>query len=312
MAKFNRGFKNIKVKLLSVTKNIAEKAMEFNEWGSEDFELPSLNKDEFVNKLIDGKTFPKFVFERVTFSFSVEGISRICLAQLTRDNAIFCSESHGLRPLSMEFNVPTNLYDDESVMSKLRKAQELIEEAYIEACEKEYPYPETRYLGLHAQTINCNCNFTIMNFKRACFSRTNNSFCDELNLVYRMMFAELEYYILCLDDIYDKQILSWLINKKSCIDDSYYTRTAVYNGDFDTSMVNYPVEQPAHNDWRKSGWRKEIVELVRERPELFTTRERIMIRAYSERDKTTYDGTQERVAKNAIKNMDYYKERKDD
>ena len=310
MASYNRGFNNISVELLEATQGIAHKAMEFNEWGSEDYNLPSLNEDEFTDKLIHGKTFPKYVFERCTVAFEVKGISRICLAQLTRDNAIFCSESHGLRPLSMNFNIPTNIFDDESIMDKLMKAQDLLEQAYIEACEKEMPYPETRYLGLHAQTINCNVSFTVMNFRRSCFSRTNNSFCDELNLVYRKMYRALRDWIENYTGGNNRVIWDWLINDKSCIDDGYYSRTAVYNGDFNPAWHDEPVAQPAHNDWNKSGWKKEIMELAVTNPELFTPKELGIISNYKKHDLTTYDETEPRVAKNAIKTMPYYKEKR--
>lgn len=310
MGKFNRGFRHIEVELLEATTNIAYKSMEFNEWGSEDYDLPSLDIKHFTDKLIHGKTFPKYVFERCTVDFEIKGISRICLAQLTRDNAIFCSESHGLRPLSMEFNIPTNLYDDESIMDKLIKAQNLLEEAYIESCEKEMPYPETRYLGLHAQTINCNVSFTVTNFRRSCFSRTNNSFCDELNLVYRKMYRALRDWIENCTSGYDRDIWEWLINEQSCIDDGYYSRTAVYNGDFNPDYHDIVVKQPAHNDWNKSGWKKELKEIAFYEPDLLTEKERNIIVNYTDNDVTTYDGDEPRVAKNAIKTMLYYRRTK--
>ena len=274
MASYNRGFNNISVELLEATQGIAHKAMEFNEWGSEDYNLPSLNEDEFTDKLIHGKTFPKYVFERCTVAFEVKGISRICLAQLTRDNAIFCSESHGLRPLSMNFNIPTNIFDDESIMDKLMKAQDLLEQAYIEACEKEMPY------------------------------------CDELNLVYRKMYRALRDWIENYTGGNNRVIWDWLINDKSCIDDGYYSRTAVYNGDFNPAWHDEPVAQPAHNDWNKSGWKKEIMELAVTNPELFTPKELGIISNYKKHDLTTYDETEPRVAKNAIKTMPYYKEKR--
>ena len=148
MAKFNKGYSNIKVKLLSFEgDNLAKRAYQFGVYGSDAYRIPDSEYEEdkeevkrFVREVINGTTFPKFLMEGMRIDFSVEGISRICLAQLTRDNAIFCSESHGLRPLSQEFNIPLNIANDESIMSKLEQAQKLLEEAYIECCEKEIPF----------------------------------------------------------------------------------------------------------------------------------------------------------------------------
>lgn len=327
MAKFNEGYKNIKVKLISWTgEDLAKQCYEFGRYGMDNM---SIDRDEydaddvkskiFVCDLVNGKTFPKYAMYGTRINFSIEGISRICLAQLTRDNAYFCSESHGLRPLSQEFNIPLCIAKDESIMSKVKQAQSLLEEAYIEACEKELPYPETRYIALHSQTISVSASYTPADFARACYSRTNNSFCDELNYVYRKMYYELRKAIDNLTNVDSRLIWSWLINEKRCIDDSYYTRTNVFNGDFNPyDAINHTAVYPAQNDWRKSGWKLELQRILEEEPELLTFKEKECIRSWNTQELfdeelyTTYDGTDERVAKNAIKDTDYYKEHKDE
>lgn len=323
MAKFNNGYKGIKVNLLAFDgEDLAKRCYEFSVYGSDAFEMPSKKYSEndecvkrFVRELLVGTTFPKFAMNS-RVNFSIEGISRICLAQLTRDAAIFCSESHGLRPLSQEFNIPMNLYADKSIMEKVQKAQELIESAYIEACEKEYPYPETRYICLHSQTISLTASFTLADFARACYSRTNNSFCDELNYVYRKMFYELTKAIEALKDDNSKQIYYWLINEKKCIDDNYYRRTNVFNGDFSPIQSKDKVAvKPAQNDWRKSCWKMELERIFKEEPHLLTYKEQKEISNFEcTKDEflpTTYDPSLPRAAKNAIKKMPYYKEKRD-
>ena len=321
MAKFNNGYSNIKVKLLAFDgENLAKDCYEFGQYGLdrtalfwEQYEEDSENVKQFVKELILGKTFPKYALLGHRILFSIEGISRICLAQLTRDAAFFCSESHGLRPLSQEFNIPMNIYSDKSIMSKLSKAQELLEKAYIEACEKEIPFPESRYICLHSQTISLTAGFTAADFSRSCRSRTNNSFCDELNYVYRKMFNCLKKAIEQLEDVNSKQIWSWLINEKNCIDDGYYTRTKVFNGDFSlmderVKDLALSVEEPAQNDWRKSFWKMELERSILEEPEHLTEREKNTIKNWqkSKNLPTTYDGDNERAAKNYIQLMDYW------
>lgn len=320
MAKFNNGYSNIKVRLLDFCgEKIAENCYEFGEFGLdrkslfwEPYAEDSENVKTFVNELLSGKTFPKYAFLGHRILFSIEGISRICLAQLTRDSAFFCSESHGLRPLSQEFNIPMNIYSDESIMSKLSKAQMLLEEAYIEACEKEIPFPESRYICLHSQTISLTAGFTASDFARCCHSRTNNSFCDELNYVYRKMFNCLKNAIEQIKDVNSKRIWSWLINEAKCIDDGYYTRTNVFNGDFslmDDRVGNVEVDMPAHNDWRKSCWKMELERMEIEEPELLTERERMTIANWKNAETlpTTYSPDGDRAAKNSVKKTDYWR-----
>lgn len=322
MAIYHKGYKDIKVRLISWTgERLAKECYEFGVYGSDHFNFPKKmydkNSDDaisFTNELLSGTTFPKYAMLGTRINFSVEGISRICLAQLTRDNAYFCSESHGLRPLSQEFNIPLNLYNDESIMNKVKKAQDLLEQAYIEACEKELPYPETRYICLHSQTISLTASYTPADFARACYSRTNNSFCDELNYVYRKMYYELVKEIEKLTDNNSKQIWKWLINEKKCIDDNYYTRTNVFNGDFAPSLAKEKdCGLPAQNDWRKSCWKQELERILLEEPYLLTEKEQNEISSwmYNENNgeslPTTYDVNSPRVAKNAIKTTEYYK-----
>lgn len=319
MAKFNEGYKNIRVKLIEFEENIADKLYRFGRYGSDHFKIPSdvgdkeyeNDKEVFVDELLNGLTFPKLAFEGIRFNFQIEGISRICLAQLTRDAAIFCSESHGLRPLTQEFNIPLNIYNDKSIMEKLDKAQKLLEEAYIEACEKEIPYPESRYICLHSQTISLCASFVPSSFIRACYSRTNNSFCDELNYVYRKMFYELSCAISKISDDCSRRIWRWLINEDKCIDDNYYTRTNVFNSDFNWDKNRIP-KIPAQNDWRKSCWKLELERISEEEPWLLTYEEIKRIHEWCclENDgqnlPTSYSQDTLRIAKNAIKEMDYY------
>ena len=312
----HEGYKDIKVKLLNFDEQLAYHAYMFGRFGSDHYYFPTEEPNEagvkdFIDEIKKGITFPKYAVEGTRIDFQIEGISRICLAQLTRDNAIFCSESHGLRPLTMDFNMPLNLYDDKDIMKLFEEAQSLLEQAYILACEREIPYPESRYLGLHCQTISVNCSFTPAAFARACFSRTNNSFCDELNYVYRKMFFALKMAIETCQYDSDKELWHWLINSQKCIDDSYYKRTNVFNGDFnwtDTPIGPYK-DVPAMNDWRKSCWPLELIRIYDEEPYLLTDKEIRLVKGMKESLNTlptSYNEGNPRVAKNAIKSTDYY------
>jgi hypothetical protein len=109
---------------------------------------------KIVNEIINGKTFPKYVLEGHSLSFQINDISRVCLAQLTREKGFFCSQSGDVRPLTQEFVTPRSIYNDIDVMNDLIKIQSDIEKVYIKMAEKGYSYLDTRYFGFHAQTIS--------------------------------------------------------------------------------------------------------------------------------------------------------------
>ena len=104
MAKFNNGYENIKVTLIQSPGNdFAKSVYEFGRL-SHDYYIPlqetyDENSDDckkLIQKIIDGKTLPKFALQGIRLQFRIENISRICLAQLTRDSAIFASSSTAL------------------------------------------------------------------------------------------------------------------------------------------------------------------------------------------------------------------------
>ena len=316
MAKFNNGYENIKVSIINWPGNdIAKNVYEFGQL-SHDFYMPLPDKyDEYspecsklIDKIIEGTTLPKFALNQ-RIEFKIENISRICLAQLTRDCAIFASASTGVFPLTQEFNIPMNLYEDEEVMSRLTKAQELLEEAYIIACEKEYPTIESRYVGLHPQVISLTASYTISDFVRSCYSRTSSNFCDECNYVYRLMYRALMYSILNeVGDANSVNLYNWLLPENKCINDSIYKRERLYNSDF-TAESSYVPDRCALNDWRKSGWRKELRRMYETGKGWLTEKElNLVLNDDKREDYCTYDNTKPDVAVNLIKTMDYYKE----
>ena len=322
MAVFHEGYKDIKVKLLSWEgNNIAKRVYEFGRL-SNDFnyeltkEYDEKHEDciKLINKIIEGTTLPKFALMGTRMEFEICGISRICLAQLTRDNAIFASQGGGVFPLTMDYNIPLSLYNIPEVMERVTKAQELIEEAYIIACEKEVPALEARYIGMHAQTISLTASYTIADFVRSCYSRTSSNFCDECNYVYRLMYRVLRKAILY--EVRDKNSLAlwkWLIPENRCINDSTYKRERLYNSDF-TWDKDYRPKNPAINDWRKSCWKLELERMYYDGTGYLTDKEYVHIaewQHWEDNDQvlpTTYDNTQPDVAKNMIKTMPYYRE----
>ncbi len=318
MGTFHNGYENIKVTLINwpgndIAKNVYEfgrLSHDFYEPLKEDYDVNSVDCQKLIDKIVEGTTLPKFALNQ-RFEFRIENISRICLAQITRDSAIFASASTGVFPMTQDFNIPMNIYADDEIMEKLNAAQKLLEEAYIIACEKEYPTIESRYIGLHAQTISLTASYTISDFVRSCYSRTSSNFCDECNYVYRLMYRALMKAILYdVLDVNSIKLYNWLIPENKCINDEIYKRERLYNSDFTSDI--YKPALPALNDWRKSGWRMELRRMYEKGTGWLTEKEIHLILQDDERTHTTYDNSRPDVAVNMIKTMPYYKEHRND
>ena len=328
--KFNNGYNNINVELRYwAGEDFAKQVYEFGRMSHDfidplphDYEENNPDCIKLIDKIIAGTTLPKYALQGTRINFAIEKISRICLAQITRDPAIFASASTGVFPLTQEFNLPMSIYKDESIMNKLTKAQKILESAYIEACEKEIPSIEARYIGLHCQVISLTASYIPSDFVRACYSRTSSNFCDECNYVYRLMYHKLNDAINMLKDHNSKKLWQWIISESKCINDRLYLRERLYNSDFNYNdyfdgnhhRSSKDVTTKALNDWRRSGWKLELERMYDEQPWLLTSYEKRCVEVWRKWSfselKTTYDGTQKDVCKNAIKNMDYYNESK--
>ena len=243
--------------------------------------------------------------------FEIDGISRICLAQLTRDKAIFASSSTGVYPLTQHFVLPMSILKNKQIMRKLNKAQWYLEEAYILATEAEIPSIEARYIGLHCQTISLTASYIPTDFVRSCYSRTSSNFCDECNYIYRLMYKEVQNMIHNLTDPLSIKLWKWLINEGKCINDGVYKRERLYNSDFTT--IGMPINTKiAINDWRKSGWKMMLEWMADNRPELLTVKEYELVREWQELEKeegelpTTYSSDNPESLVNAVKKMPWY------
>ena len=324
--KINAGYENIKVKLIDWAGNdFARQVYTFGRL-SHDFidglpeEYDEHNPDciKLIDKIIAGTTLPKYALQGTRINFAIHDISRICLAQITRDPAFFASASTGVFPLSQEFNIPLSVYNNKSIMDKLIQAQQLLEEAYIEACEAEIPSIEARYIGLHCQVISLSASFVPSDFVRACYSRTSSNFCDECNYVYRLMYNELRKAIDTLTDEQSIKLWKWLLPESKCINDKLYTRERLFNSDFTYTDEAFELKTKALNDWRKSGWKLELERMYNNKPELLTEQEKATIlrweldEIHNQELKTTYDNTQKDVLVNAIKQTDYYHNYRED
>lgn len=321
MATYHKGFKDIEVRLINCDgNNLAKHVYEFgrlshdyNEVLPEQYDKNDANCIKLIDKIIAGTTLPKYAMQGHRLDFEIKGISRICLAQLTRDHAIFASQGGGVYPLTEDFNIPLSIYYNPKVMALLRKGQWYLERAYQAAAEAEIPALEARYIGLHCQTISLTASYLPTDFTRSCYSRTSSNFCDECNYIYRKMYNEVKKMIATLTDKNSINLWNWLVNEHNCMNDGIYTRERLYNSDFTTlGEHNEKIKTVAINDWRKSGWKLELERMYAEEPELLTKHEQDLVAEWTfaeitgKKLKTTYSSTNPESLCNAIKTMPYY------
>lgn len=319
MAHFNNGFQNIKVRLITFKGNDLAKEVydfnkyaEFNEATFGDYSPENPEAIRIIDEIITGKTFPKYALEGQNLAFQIENISRISLAQLTRERGFFCSASDNVRPLSQNFIVPRYIYKNPKWMDKIKTAQKLLEDVYIDMCEAGVTYMEARYFGLHSQTICISYNASFTDWARSCNVRTENNFADEINYMYRLMRYEVRKAIDTVTDPLSKKLYEWMFafsDRKT-----WYKRDHTYNNDFARypTPEGYKFSEPAHNDWRRSSWKLELEEMYKHRPELLFDGEKEMIEKWMAAERageelpSTYDPNFKLVSEQRIKTVDYY------
>lgn len=314
-----KDYTSIKVKLINCDGNklandvykFGRLSHDYNEVLPEEYDAFNPDCIKLINKIIEGTTLPKYALEGHRLDFEIDGISRICLAQLTRDKAIFASSSTGVYPLTQKFVLPMSILKNKQIMRKLNKAQWYLEEAYILAAEAEIPSIEARYIGLHCQTISLTASYLPSDFVRSCYSRTSSNFCDECNYVYRLMYNEVRKMIHNLTDPLSIKLWNWLITEDKCINDNVYKRERLFNSDFTT--IGQPINtKTAINDWRKSGWKEMLEWMADNNNDLLTIKEFELVREWQEMEKeegelpTTYDRNNPESLVNAIKKMPWY------
>lgn len=327
MARYNNGFENIKVELINWSgADLARQVCCFGQ-GAEfytgfdsvnDYSQDNPKCKQIVTDIIRGDTFPKYALSGHNVAFSIKGISRICLAQLTREgtsdtSTFFCSESSGTRPLTQEQIIPMNIYKNKQWMREWDKINEKMEKLYCEMLEAGIPFMDARYMMPHNQTINICYTASMLSFIGSCNKRLDHSIADEINYVYRLMIWELKKAILNLEqqgeDVLSIKLWQWLIGKIGIRKPS---KNATYRNDFKV----YETEEIlpfAHNDWRKSQWKLELERIYKTKRYLLTNDEQLMIcnwliaEQVGDKLNANYDKNLPFTPETSIKNMYYYK-----
>lgn len=328
MAKYHNGFKDIKVELINFAgDDLARQVCCFGQHAEfyeglqnvKDYSPDNKFCQQIVDEIINGVTFPKYALQGHSVSFSIRGISRVCLAQFTREGTsdtgtFFCSASSGTRPLTQDFIVPMNIYKNDKWMQRLNKINKELEGLYCDMLEAGIPFMDARYIMPHNQTIDICYTASLNSFIGSCKKRLDNCIADEINYLYRLMIRELEYAIFeQVRDPLSFKLWTWLTRKMQV---KTYSTNLTYRNDFEVYPLpdGFKFDENAHNDWRKSQWKLELERIYDTQPELLTVPEVRMIERWKNDEHNltaTYNTNDKFTPETSIKQMDYYKEYKE-
>lgn len=332
MATFHNGFENIKVELIDYAGNdLAKNVCCFGQHAEFYTGLKSVKDyspdDNFCKQIVDeiiaGVTFPKYALQGHNVTFSISGISRVCLAQLTREgtndtSTFFCSASSGTRPLTQEQIIPMNIYKNDDWMRRLKNINEELESLYCDILSAGIPFMDARYIMPHSQTIDICYTASMQSFIGSCKKRLDHSIADEINYVYRLMKFELQNAIeRDVTDELSKQLWDWLLDKA---DVKTYSTNLTYRNDFDRFPLPLWLEftENAHNDWRKSQWKLELERILEKEPWLLQENEKDMVEEWLKLERkglkldACYNSNDYFTPEQSVKTMSYYKEHKND
>lgn len=278
MNKISNGYENISVEIIDYNKELAKHA--WNCYRMTWKELQNVKYDEnddrikqAINDIIMYRALP-MPREQGIITFRINNISRVCLAQLTRQRkACFNVESQMPRPIEHNVIIPLNIVNDKELNEEAVKLVKASQKLYDKCIKKGIPPQDARYITLHGQTTSCVYVVDINTFVSSFGQRCENNIADEINLVYRLCkFAILNKIN---EDLNNKEIdkLTWQMynriivpadcqgaKQKVCVN---YDKV-FGNGAQRYQSANKEIEEITKNadyDFKKSAWYLELQRL---------------------------------------------------
>lgn len=295
--KISNGYEDISVELVDYNTDIARHAwncyrMTWNHLQDVDYDVENPEVIKAVKNIMYFRALP-MPREQALMTFRLNNISRVCLAQITRQReSAFNVESQMPRPVHHNVILPLNV----KTLGFEERAKDLIEMSqslYDDMINAGMPPQDARYLLMHGQTTSCVYIVNINKFVSSFGFRCENNLSDEINLVYR----------LCKKAILDKieeDLANGIIDKltyefyKSIItpaDAAGANKKVGQNYDevFGNSFKRYPdanseitsITENCDYDYTKSAWYQELIQISKTRPELLFDKEQEMIDSWS-------------------------------
>lgn len=291
--KISNGYKDISVELIDYNMNIAEHAwncyrMTWNDLQNIEYNPQNPDVRECIKNIILMRALP-MPREQAIMTFRINNISRVCLAQITRQRkACFNVESQMPRPINHNVILPLNIAKSEFA----ERAKQLIKDSqalYNDLIKAGFPPQDTRYITMHGQTTSLVYVVDINTFVSSFGFRCENNLSDEINLVYRLCKKAILDKI--NEDYDNKKIDFWtytfyneIISKADCAGASKHVGQN-YDKVFGNSFERYPsmnkeIEDITENcdyDYKKSAWYLELKRIAKLHPELLFDNEKEMI-----------------------------------
>lgn len=185
------GYEDISVEVIDYNKDLARHAwncyrMTWKELQNVEYDCNDERVKNAITDIVMYRALP-MPREQGIITFRINNISRICLAQLTRQRkACFNVESQMPRPISHNVILPLNICQDKELQDEAFRLIEASQKLYDKCIEKGIPPQDARYLTLHGQTTSCVYVVDINTFVGSFGQRCENNIADEINLVYRL------------------------------------------------------------------------------------------------------------------------------
>lgn len=297
MNKVSKGYEDISVELIDYNENIAEHAwncyrMTWNNLQNVEYDPENLEVKKAISNIVKMRALP-MPREQAIMTFRINNISRVCLAQITRQRkAAFNVESQMPRPIRHNVILPLNVYGSEFE----ERAKKLVEDSqalYDDMIAAGMPPQDARYVTLHGQTTSLVYVVDVNTFISSFGFRCENNLSDEINLVYRLCkFAILDKI---KNDYCDGKIdvlTEWFYRSIIGPADAAGAKNKVgqnYDEVFGNSFKRYPDANPdvtaatmnCSYDFKKSAWYLELQRLAKYSPYLLFENEKEMIESWA-------------------------------
>ena len=272
------GYEDISVEVIDYNNDLARHAwncyrMTWRELQNVEYDINNKRVKQAINDIITYRALP-MPREQGIITFRINNISRVCLAQLTRQRkACFNVESQMPRPIEHNVIIPLNIFEDKELNEEAMEVVEASQKLYDKCIEKGIPPQDARYITLHGQTTSCVYVVDINTFVGSFGQRCENNIADEINLVYRLCKKAILYRI--EKDFEDAEIdeLTWqmysrIINPADC-QGAKQKVCLNYDKVFGNGAKRYPsaneeiekITENADYDFKKSAWYLELQRL---------------------------------------------------
>jgi len=273
------GYKDISVEVIDYNKDLARHAwncyrMTWHNLQNLEYDDPTNSYiDDAINNIIKMRALP-MPREQAIITFRINNISRVCLAQLTRQRkARFNVESQMPMPITHNVIIPANIYADDELRKEAEELVKASQKFYDKLISKGIPPQDARYMTMHGQTCSLVYVVDVNTFVSSFGFRCENNLSDEINLVYRLCKKAIldtieQDKLLGSIDFNTYKMYKQIITPADCMG-AKQKLGMNYDNVFGNSFARYPdanaeisiITEYCSFDFTKSAWFKELQRL---------------------------------------------------